>query len=211
MAAKYTIYQTHIAPNARRLRIFLAEKDVGDVEYVTVNLLEGENLSEAFRAKNPFGRIPVMEFEDGTFLSESVAISRYFEEIVPEPPLFGVDPLDKATVEMWNRRVEISFLVPSALAFRNISGTFKDREYCDASFGEQMRKPATKALALLDKRLQESPFLAGENYSIADVSLTAGFDFFFGTKVVLPADALETMPGLKRWHDAVKMRPSYAA
>ena len=211
MGAKYTIYQTKIAPNARRLRLFLAEKGVTDVEFVTVNILEGENLEETFRKKNPFGRIPVMEFEDGSTLAESVAISRYFEEIKPEPPLFGVDPLDKATVEMWNRRVDISFLVPSAFAFRNISGRFKDREYCDPSYGEQMRKPATKALKLFDQRLQESPFLAGERYTVADCSLTAGFDFFFGTKTVYPEDILETSPGLKRWHDSMKERPSYAA
>lgn len=207
----YKIYQTRIAPNARRLRIFLAEKNITDVEYVTVNILEGENLGEEYRKKNPFGRIPVLEFEDGTYLSESVAISRYFEEIQPEPPLFGVGALERAEVEMWNRRVELSFLIPGALGFRNITGTFKDREYCDAAYGKEIAKAALGAAKLLDQRLQETPFLAGERYSIADVSLTAGLDFLMAVKVVLPEDLLETAPGLKRWHDTMKARPSYAA
>lgn len=207
----YKIYQTRVAPNARRLRLFLAEKGVQNIEYVTVNILEGQNLSEEFRRKNPFGRVPVLEFEDGTHLSESVAISRYFEEIQPDPPLFGSDPLEKATVEMWNRRVEISFMLPAALAFRNISGTFKDREHCDPAFGEQMKKPAAKSLALLDQRLGEAQFLAGERYSIADITLTAAFDFFSSVKVALPPDALETMPNLKRWHDEISARGNYDA
>ena len=207
----YKIYQTRIAPNARRVRIFLAEKGVTDVEFVTVNVLEGENIQGEFLKKNPFGRIPVMEFEDGTYLAESVAISRYFEELKPEPALFGTGALGKAQVEQWNRRAEISFMAPSAMAFRNISGAFKDREYCDPAYGEQMKKPALKALTLLDQRLQESPFLAGEALSIADISLVAGFDFFSSTKVVLPEDVLETLPGLKRWHGEMAARPSYGA
>lgn len=206
----YKVYQTRIAPNARRLRIFLAEKGVENVEFITVNLLEGENLGEAFRKKNPFGRIPVLEFEDGTYLSESVAISRYFEEIQPEPPLFGADALERAQVEMWNRRAELSFMMPAALGFRNITGTFKDREYCDATYGAEMAKTATKVLRLIDARLQEAPFLAGDRYSIADISLTAGLDFFIGVKVVLPENLFEISPGLKRWHDDMKARPSYA-
>ena len=207
----YKMYQTRIAPNARRVRIFLAEKGVDNVELVTVNILEGENLGEPFRKMNPFGRIPVLEFEDGTYLSESVAISRYFEELKPEPPLMGVDPLDKAMVEMWNRRAEISFLFPGALAFRNITGTFKDREYCDAEFGAEIAKASQAGLKLIDERLQESPFLAGERYTIADATLTAGFDFLSAVKVVLPEDVLETHKGLKRWHDDMKSRPSYTA
>ena len=207
----YKIYQTRIAPNARRLRIFLAEKGVTDVEYVTVNILEGENIQDAFLKKNPFGRIPVLELEDGTTLSESVAISRYFEEKVPEPPLFGEGALGKALVEQWNRRAEMGFMMPAAMAFRNISGTFKDREYCDAAYGEQMRKPARKALELLDQQLQETKFLAGDALSVADISLVAGFDFFSSVKVVLPEEILEQLPGLKRWHADMSARPSYGA
>ncbi|MEL6977792.1 MAG: glutathione S-transferase family protein [Pseudomonadota bacterium] len=207
----YKIYQTRIAPNARRLRIFLAEKGVSDVEYITVNILKGDNLSEEFRAKNPFGRIPVLEFEDGSTLSESVAISRYFEEIQPEPPLFGVGARERAEIEMWNRRVELGFMMPSAIGFRNISGTFKDREYCDPVYGKEIGKAGLKGLKLLDQRLEDAPFIAGERYSIADATLTAGFDFLLATETVIPADILETSPGLKRWHETMKTRPSYAA
>lgn len=207
----YKIYQTKIAPNARRLRLFLAEKGVADVTFVTVNLLEGENLTPEFRAKNPFGRIPVLEFEDGSFLAESVAISRYFEEIVPEPPLFGLDPLDKAHVEMWNRRAEFGFMQPAGFAFRNISGAFKDREVCNADYGQVMAANANKGLALLDERLGVSEFLAGPRYSIADCTLTAAFDFFHGTKVVTPEDILDQLPNLKRWHAAMAARANYRA
>lgn len=207
----YKIHQTRIAPNARRLRIFLAEKGVQNVEFVTVNILEGENLGPNFRAKNPFGRIPVLEFEDGSVLSESVAIARYFEEIQPEPPLFGVGPLGRATVEMWHRRVEISFMVPAAQAFRNISGVFKDREYCDPVYGREMSKVAVKSLKLFDDHLQGSLFLAGDNYSIADATFTAILDFALGAKVALPEDVLDGLDGLNRWREAMAARPSYNA
>lgn len=207
----YKMYQTRVAPNARRVRIFLAEKGVDTVEFITVNILKGENIQAEFREKNPFGRIPVLEFEDGSTLSESVAISRYFEEIVPEPPLFGVDARDRATVEMWNRRAELSFMLPAALGFRNISGTFSDREVCNAEYGAEMAKTATKALKLFERHLADHPFLAGERYSVADATMVSGLDFFMSVKCVLPEDILETSPNLKRWHDDMQKRPSYAA
>ena len=112
------------SPNARRVHIFMAEKGF-DCERVNVDIRSGENLSEEYKAKNPAGRVPVLELDDGTFLSESVAISRYLESMIAEPNLFGAPGIEAATIEMWNRRVEINFMMNVAMAFRNITGFSK--------------------------------------------------------------------------------------
>ena len=96
------LYTTKVAPNPKRVHIFLAEKGI-DIECVEIDLGKSENLEADFVAKNPLGRVPVLELDDGSYIAESVAICRYFEEQQPEPPLFGADAKDKAVVEMWKR------------------------------------------------------------------------------------------------------------
>lgn len=121
------VYELKRAPNARRVRMFLAEKGV-EMTYQQVDLGAGENLEPAFLAKNPAGRIPVLELDDGTCLSETVAICRYFEELNPEPNLFGNTALERATIEMWSRIVEFNLWLPTGMAFRHITGFYQDRE-----------------------------------------------------------------------------------
>ncbi len=111
------LYQTQLAPNARRVRMFLAEKQI-DIELIEIDLKSGDNLTEEFKKRNPFAKVPVLELDDGIILSESVAICRYFEELQPTPPLMGNSPLEKAQVEMWQRRAELAFLFPVAMAFQ---------------------------------------------------------------------------------------------
>lgn len=193
-------------PNGRRVRVFLAEKGI-TVEGVNIDLRAGDNLGAAHRAKNPFGRIPVLELDDGTCIAESVAICRYFEELQPKPPLFGTDAKSKAIVEMWNRRAELNFLMPGAQAFRNITGFFKDREKISAEWGQISQEAAAEALPLFDAQLGNSTFLAGESFTIADITFGVTLDFLQAVKLQLPFD----LPNIKRYRAALAARPSWAA
>ncbi len=133
------IYETKSAPNARRVRIFLAEKGI-DMEYVQVDIEKGENLTDEFKEKNITTKIPVLELDDGTFIGESVAICRYFEELHPQVPLMGGAPEDKAIIEMWQRRVEWYLLAPVGMCFQHSTGYFKDRMTPVPAWGEECSK-----------------------------------------------------------------------
>lgn len=203
------ILENNMTPNGRRVRIFLAEKGI-EMEYEQVDLMKGENLSSEFREKNPSGRVPVLALDDGTYISESVAISRYFEELYPDrEPLFGHSPLEKAQVEMWNRRIELEFFVPGLLSFRNVSGFFADREKCFPDFGENSGEIAKETLKRLNSQLTNSQYIAGENFSIADITLLCGIDFI-GMVTEIKTNE-EDHPHLVRWHKQISERPSAAA
>ena len=193
-------------PNGRRVRVFLAEKGI-TIEGVNIDLRAGANLAAEHRARNPFGRIPVLELDDGTFIAESVAISRYFEELQPKPPLFGTDAKSRAIVEMWNRRAELNFLMPVAQAFRNITGFFKDREPISAEWGQISQTAAAEALPLFDAALAKTKFLAGVTFTVADITFGCALDFAQAVKVQLPFD----LPNIVRYRADLAARPSWAA
>lgn len=197
------ILETKVAPNARRVRIFLAEKNIA-MDYVEIDIQKGENLSAEYRAKNPLGKVPVLEFDDGSYLSESVAICRYFEEIQPQPALFGTTPLEKAQIEMWNRRAELNFLMPVGMAFQHLSGYFSDRMTPNKAWGEDCLKSANGFMRFIDKHLANSDYIAGDNFSIADISVLCTLDF----ARVIKAKPTEEQVNLRRWYDAVSSRPS---
>ena len=194
------------SPNARRVHIFMAEKGI-DCERVAIDIRAGENLTEEYLQKNPAGRVPVLELDDGTFLGESVAICRYLESVSPEPCLFGEPGKQAAMIEMWNRRAELNFMNNVAMAFRNITGFFKDRETCVKAWGEISAENAAEFLHMFDRQLEDSEYLAGEVFSIADITFGVAFEFAQQVKVVdLPA-----APHVERWHKLVSARPSFAA
>jgi len=194
------------SPNARRVHIFMAEKGV-DCERVPVDIRGGENISDAFLAKNPGGRVPVLELDDGTFIGESIAICRYLEGLHPQPCLFGDTPLASAQVEMWQRRVEFNLLMEVAGAFRNLTGFFKDRETCVEQWGQVCAEKAAKALTMFDDQLAKTQFLAGDAFSVADITLVVTLDFAKAVKVV----PLPELPNIARWYKEVNTRPSLAA
>ncbi len=200
------LFETAVASNPRRVRMFLAEKDI-DVETVQVDIRGAANLADEFIEMNPFGRVPVLELDDGSYLSESVAICRYFEEIQPQPALFGSGADERARVEMWQRRAELYFMAPVAFAFRHLTGFFKDRETICPDWGEAMAAEASRVLPIFDQHLQDNEYLAGERFSIADITLAVALDFARATKRDLPAD----LAGVERWHERVAARPSYKA
>ncbi len=200
------IFETHTAPNARRVRMFLAEKKI-DIEYVHVDITEGENLSAEFRNKNPWGKIPVLELDDGTCISESIAICRYFEETTPEPALMGTTPLEKAQIEQWQRRMEFFLMMPVGMGFQHLSGFFKDRMTPIKEWGEINQKAAKKMLAMLDKHLADYTFIAGDQFSVADITALCAIDF----ARVIDIRPQPEQQNLTRWHQQVSSRPSAQA
>ncbi|MBL4830352.1 MAG: glutathione S-transferase [Aliivibrio sp.] len=198
------IHEFAPAPNARRVTIFLAEKDI-KIERVHVNTRDGENLTDDFKALSVNGRIPVLELDDGTSICESVAICRYFDELYPsEHSMFGNTPYDKAHIEMWNRVVELQGYLPALQAFRNITGIYKDRERCIESWGEESKLRVIEFLPTLDKQLDLNPYIAGEHFSIADITAFVLCSFMSRIDVEVTA----SHPHLFEWYERMILRAS---
>ena len=201
------LYDGGRAPNPRRVTVFLAEKGI-DVEKVPVDMGQLGHKSEEVTELNPLQRLPVLVLDDGTAISESVAICRYFEELHPEPPLMGTDAKDRAIVEMWNRRMEHHFLGPVANAFRHTHPAMKEWEVPQLpEWGEVNRPKALGFLELLDRELASREFIAGDRYTIADITGMIAFDFMKPARIEKP----EHLENVMRWHQAVSSRTSSKA
>jgi glutathione S-transferase len=200
------LYDSAMAPNPRRVRIFLAEKGI-TLPVVAMDIGKAENRQPPFLAKNPLGGLPVLELDDGTCIAESVAICRYFEETQPQPPLLGTSATDRALVEMWQRRMELEL-------FRNVTGCFQNTHKFFAGriqqvpeYGEVCRNAARARLAWLDGELASRPFVAGERYTIADITALCAIDFGRVSDIRIAPEQKH----LQRWYDAVSTRPSAKA
>ena len=200
------IHESTMAPNPRRVRVFLAEKDI-QVPYVQVDIGKGENRKPEFLAKNPMGGVPVLELDDGTYISESLAICRYFEELKPDPPLFGSNAKERALIEMWTRRMEMEIFLKIAGCFQNTHDYFKGRIAQVPEYGEACKKGALKSLEWLDGELSSREFIAGDRYTIADVIAMTSIDFGRVVKIGVQPD----QKNLARWHQSVSSRPSAKA
>ena len=201
------LYDAGRAPNPRRVRIFLAEKEL-NVRIVPVDIGKLEHKAPAFVAVNPMKQTPVLELDDGTIITESIAICRYFEELHPEPPLFGTTALERAQVEMWQRRMEFGLLGPVSAVFRHLHPAMAPMEVPQvAAWGEANKPRVMDFLAILDRHLSGSRFIAGDRFSIADITGLVGVDFLKPAKLALP----DEMTHVKRWHAEVAARPSAAA
>ncbi len=209
------LYDQQFAPNPRRLRIFMAEKGI-DCEVVQVNIVEGENLSNDFLNVNPRGRLPTLVLDDGTVLDESLAICRYLEEIQPNPSLFGTDALSKARVEARQRHMEFDGLMPTAEAFRNSYPGFRKRGVggnvgeIDAipELAERGKVMVGRFFQRLDEELSDSRFVAGDEFSVADITALCTIDFATtAARIPFP----DQCSNVKRWYDEVSNRPSAKA
>jgi glutathione S-transferase len=201
------LYDGGRAPNPRRARIFLAEKGV-EVPLVPIDMGAMGHRSAEVTDRNPMQRLPVLELNDGTVITESVAICRYFEELYPEPALFGRGALGKALVEMWQRRVELHLLACVAAAFRHIHPAMVEWEVPQIpEWGEANKPKALAFLDVLDKQLETSAFIAGDDYSIADITGLVAIDFFKPARIQIP----DHVAHVKRWYEAVSSRPSAKA
>jgi glutathione S-transferase len=200
------IYNSPVAPNPRRVRIFLAEKDI-KVPFEDVDIANAVNRQAEFRKKNPLAGVPVLELDDGTCIAESVAICRYFEEQKPEPPLFGVGAKERALVDMWNRRMELTMFIQIADSFRQRHEFFKGRIRQCPEYAEVQRQNAEDSLKWIDTELADRRFIAGDKFTIADITAMVGIDFGRVSKIAIQPD----QKNLARWHAEVSARPSAKA
>ena len=201
------LYDGGRAPNPRRVRVFLAEKGI-TVPLEPVDLGKMAHKTPAYAAINPVQRVPALELDDGTVISESIAICRYFEAQKPEPPLFGVGPKEAAIVEMWERRVEFHLLAPISHIFRNAHPAMAAMEVPQVPAWAEANKPRVmEFLGLLDAALKNRRYIAGDRYSVADITAMISVDFMKPAKLTLP----DEMTSVKRWHAEVAARPSAKA
>lgn len=201
------LYDGGRAPNPRRVRIFLAEKGI-EVPLAPVDMGALGHRSAEVTGLNPLQRLPVLVLDDGTVLTESIAICRYFEELHPQPPLFGTGALGRALVEMWQRRMELNLLMPVAQAFRHIHPAMVEWEVPQvAEWGEANKPKAVEFLSILDRELAGRKFVAGDAYTVADITGLVAVDFMKPARIELPAG----LSNVRRWYDTVKARPSAAA
>jgi glutathione S-transferase len=195
------------APNPRRVRVFLAEKGIS-VPLVPIDMGALEHRQDAVSSRNPLRRLPVLELDDGTVITESVAICRYFEELHPEPALFGQGAVGRALVEMWQRRMELNFMACVAAAFRHIHPAMKDWEVPQVpEWGEANKPKAIAFLHFLNRELADREFAAGDAYSIADITGLIAVDFMKPARIEMPQECTNVL----RWYRAVSSRPSASA
>jgi glutathione S-transferase len=201
------IIETRSAPNPRRVRMFLAEKGLAvpfEEQPLTRDVLHGP----AFARVNPMRRVPVLVLDDGTAIAETMAICRYFEEVHPNPPLMGRTPIEKATIEMWQRRVELGLLGCVAAVFRHLHPKMADLEVPQvAAWGEANRPKVVEHLAILESQLAAVPYVAGEALSVADLTLFVTIAFMKPAKLPPPVD----FPSVSAWYARMAARPSASA
>ena len=200
------LYDLKTGLNPRRVRIFLAEKGI-TIPTVEIDMMGGENKAETFLAKNPMGTMPVLEFDDGGYLAESIAICRYFEELHPDPPLFGRDPLERARIEMWNRRMELEIQRPIQDVFLNTAPMWKTRRQQVPEYGRVMQAQVLERMAWLNRELATRRYIAGDTYTVADITAQCAFLLGKHTGTPIPED----MKDLLRWYGEVTSRPTARA
>jgi glutathione S-transferase len=201
------LYDGGRAPNPRRVRIYLAEKAIS-VPTEQVDLGALAHRSAAYTAINPLQRVPALVLDDGTVLTETIAICRYLEMLHPEPPLFGVGPKDAAIVEMWQRRIELHLFFPVAHVFRNSHPAMKEMEVPQVPAWAEANKPRVmEFLQLLDGELNGRPFVAGDRYTVADITGLTAIDFMKPAKLAVP----DELAHVRRWHADISARPSAKA
>jgi glutathione S-transferase len=201
------LYDGGRAPNPRRTRIFLAEKGV-KVPTQQVDLGALEQMNPDYAGINPLKRVPALVLDDGTVLTESVAICRYFEGVHPEPPLFGRGALESARVEMWNRRLELNLLFAVAHVFRHTHPAMKEMEVPQVPAWAEANKPRiVEFLGVVDRELAGRRFITGDTFTIADITGLVALDFMKPAKLSVPNELAQ----VRRWHAELSARPSASA
>ena len=201
------LYDSERAPNPRRVRWVLAEKGVIDVEIVPVALFENAHKTPEYLGKVGLPHVPALELDDGSVITESLAICRFLESLYPEPNLFGVDPRETAEIEMWTRRAEMMLATPLMLTVRHTHPALAALEKQSPEVAEANRSGAERALKLFERRLADSPFIGADRITMADIVAFIGFDFARMARFKIP----ETFPHLTRWAQDMRARPAAAA
>lgn len=200
------IYEFATNPSSLRVGIFLKEMGI-EVDRVQLNVRDGENLTPEYLDKSVNGKVPMLELDDGTNISESIAICRYFAEATNNKSLFGETPAEAGKVEMWQRIVELDGLYAGFQAFRNLSGVYSDRERCVPEWGQESKLRVQEFLPKLDKQLSRHAFVAGDKLSVADI--TAFLLVGFVCERALEIKALQTYPNINAWYEKLAQRPAF--
>ena len=202
------IYEYKGFPSPRRVRIFLEEKGIDDIEFEQVDVPGGAARREPMLSKNPLKQVPVLELDDGTCITEVSAISRYFEEMKPEPALFGTTPVEKATVDMWQQRLDAGLMGGFVTYFHHATPGLGELEtYQNKDWGEKSCERGIEMMHLINDQLEGKTFVAGENFSIVDITAFCAVDFAGFCDIEVPAEA----GNLHAWYDRVSNRPSSTA
>lgn len=201
------LYDTSLAPNPRRVRWFMAEKGIEDVEIVSLNLIQGAHKQPEYLAKAGLPNVPALEMDDGTTITESIAICRYLEARYPEPNLFGRTPEETAVIEMWMRRAEMMVATPFMLGVRHTHPALAALETQNPAIAEYNKEAGLRALKVLDRRLAEAEWLAAGRLTIADIVGFIGLDFTRMIKLAIPED----LKNVHRWAQAMRERPAAKA
>lgn len=206
------LYDFKYAINPMRVRMFAGEKQIpldgsAGIELVDIDMMKGQHRSPEYRSIAPNGLVPSLLLDDGTVLQETIAICRYLDFLYPEPKLFGDDALQQAQIEMWQRKMEFELMIPTAMTFRHSNPMAKMLEDQVPEYGEKMRLRARKRLVVLDKELADKAFIAGDDFSVADITAWTTIKFF---KKLSDTPILPTQQNLQRWYDDIASRPSTA-
>lgn len=200
------LYDLPPSPNARRARIFIAEKGL-EIPTVAVDMMKGENRQPDYLAKNSLGKMPVLELDDGTCIAESGAICRYLEEMHPEPPLLGTSPLERAQVEMWDRRMELGILLPLIHVFGHTHEMWKGVHTQVAEWGEISREQTLTSLAWLNGEIAGRDYIVNDSYSVADITLQCALVLGKAVGVRVP----DELDNVNAWFARVAARPTARA
>jgi len=201
------LYDNKMANSPRKVRMFLAEKNITNVEMVEINMMEGEHKTSEYRAIAPNSRIPALQLDDGTVIMESTAICRYLESLHPEPNLFGESPIEIASIEMWQARIFNELMIPLAMGFRHLHPAMSALETQNKEYGETQKNIGIKSLKYFNSVLSESEFVAGDRYTFADIQMITTTDFFIGLNRL----NLDDYPEIKRHTKLMSQRESFTA
>ena len=201
------LYDNKMANSPRKVRMFLAEKKITNVEMVEINMMEGEHKTPEYRAIAPNSRIPALQLDDGTVIMESTAICRYIESLHPEPNLFGESPIEIASIEMWQARIFNELMIPLAMGFRHLHPAMSALETQNKEYGETQKNIGIKSLKYFNNVLSESEFVAGDRYTFADIQMITTTDFFIGLNRL----NLDDYPEIERHTKLMSQRESFTA
>ena len=201
------LYDSRRAPNPRRVRWFLAEKGIDDIEIVDMDLFKVEHRAGEYLAKTGAPNVPALEIDDDLTITESVAICRYLESLYPQPNMFGLDPRETAVIEMWTRRTEMLVATPLMMAVRHSHPALAALETQVPEIAETNRQAGARALGLFDRRLAGSEFIAADRLTIADILAAISIDFARMARFRPP----EELSHVRRWYDAMMARPGAKA
>lgn len=201
------LYNNEMANSPRKVRMFIAEKNISDIEIINIDLMSGEHKTPEYRAIAPNSRIPALELDDGTVIMESTAICRYLESLYPQPNLFGESAIEIASIEMWQARIYNELMIPLAMAFRHLHPGMSNMEIQNKDYGETQKSIGIKSLKYFDTVLSESKFVAGDRFTFADIQMITTTDFFIDLNQLSMGD----YPEIKRHFNLMSERSSFSA